>query len=92
MSFLAFIGQKTMGQKFETESFELVKKLPDNFPVLVILSGSDNIVPRKYTEIIFKDAKHINLSQQLIVGADHLMGLRVDKKLYKQTVEDFLRN
>jgi len=89
LKFLSFLGGRSLGKKFEAQATIRAKSLPNNFPILAMLSEKDNIVPRKHTEAVFEGAD-LDVKTVILPRADHLQGLGLNTKLYKESVLELL--
>ena len=71
-------------------SYETTKYLKDiNYPVLVIHSEDDNIVPFKYGEAVFKNANEPKTFVK--IGGDHNYGFLQSKQIYADAIKNFLQ-
>jgi len=67
-----------------------LEKLPENFPVLTIQCGQDQLIPPDHIDEVFARHHQLNWQKLILPKAEHLTGLRDFATDYEPAVEKFL--
>jgi hypothetical protein len=79
------------GANYDHDTDRALKSLPKGFPVLSIRYAKDELVtPDMIDDFFTAGFGHIDLQRFTLNFAGHLLGLRDEGDLYRQTVATFL--